>query len=250
MSTAAPPSRPHLVDVQAVPPQPGPHYEKRWLILVTVCIAQLMLLIDATVVNVALPSAQHALHFSTANREWVVTAYVLAFGSLLPLGGRMSDLWGRKLMFVLGALGFAAASAAAGAAQSFTVLIAARALQGVFGALLAPAAIAMIAVTFTDPAERAKAFGAFGAIGAAAGALGLLLGGVLTSYVSWRWCMFVNVAFAVLALLGAMTLMTNNTNPDKPRLDVLAPRSRQPGCSGSCSAPQKPRQTVGAQESH
>jgi EmrB/QacA subfamily drug resistance transporter len=216
MSPADPSSQPHLVNAQA-----DPHYEKRWLILVVVCIAQLMLLIDATVVNVALPSAQRALHFSTANREWVVTAYVLAFGSLLPLGGRMSDLWGRKLMFVIGALGFAAASAAAGAAQSFTMLIAARAVQGLFGALVAPAAIAMIAVTFTDPAERAKAFGVFGAIGAGAGALGLLLGGVLTSYVSWRWCMYINVAFGALALLGAVTLMTNNTNPDKPRLDLL-----------------------------
>jgi EmrB/QacA subfamily drug resistance transporter len=215
-ATADPPSKPHLVN-----PQSDPHHEKRWLILVTVCLAQLMLLIDATVVNVALPSAQQALHFSTANREWVITAYVLAFGSLLPLGGRMSDLWGRKLMFVVGALGFAAASAAGGAAQSLTMLIVARAAQGLFGALLAPAAIATIAVTFTDPTERAKAFGVFGAIGAAAGALGLLLGGVLTSYVSWRWCMFVNVAFAALALLGAMTLMTNNTNPDKPRLDLL-----------------------------
>jgi len=216
MSTTSPPST-----SQQLAEDVDPHYEKRWLILLTLCIAQLMLLIDATVVNVALPSAQRALHFSTANREWVVTAYVLAFGSLLPLGGRMSDLWGRKLMFVIGALGFAAASAAAGAAQSFTMLIVARALQGVFGALLAPAAIAMIAVTFTDPGERAKAFGAFGAIGAGAGALGLLLGGVLTSYVSWRWCMFVNVGFAVLALVGAVTLMTNNTNPDKPRLDLV-----------------------------
>jgi predicted MFS family arabinose efflux permease len=126
-----------------------------------------------------------------------------------------------KLTFVTGALGFSAASAVAGAAQSFTMLIVARAVQGLFGALVAPAAIAMIAVTFTDPSERAKAFGVFGAIGAAAGALGLLLGGVLTSYVSWRWCMFVNVAFGALALLGAMTLMTNNTNPDKPRLDLL-----------------------------
>jgi EmrB/QacA subfamily drug resistance transporter len=216
MSTAAAPSQPHLVDAQA-----DPHYEKRWLILVTVCLAQLMLLIDSTVVNVALPSAQRALHFSTANREWVVTAYVLAFGSLLPLGGRMSDLWGRKRMFVLGVLGFAAASVAGGAAQSFAMLIVARAAQGLFGALLAPAAIATIAVTFTDPTERAKAFGVFGAIGAAAGALGLLLGGVLTSYVSWRWCMYVNVAFGALALVGVMTLMTNNTNPDKPRLDLL-----------------------------
>lgn len=198
-----------------------PHYERRWLILATVCIAQLMLLIDSTVVNVALPSAQRALHFSTANREWVVTAYVLAFGSLLPLGGRVSDIWGRKRMFVIGALGFAAASAVGGAAQSFTMLIVARGVQGLFGAVVAPAAIATIAVTFTDPAERAKAFGVFGAISGSAGALGLLLGGVLTSYVSWRWCMFVNVAFGALALFGAMTLMTNNTNPDKPRLDLL-----------------------------
>jgi EmrB/QacA subfamily drug resistance transporter len=216
MSTADTLSQPQLINAQS-----NPHYEKRWLILATVCIAQLMLLIDSTVVNVALPSAQRALHFSTANREWVVTAYVLAFGSLLPLGGRVSDIWGRKRMFVIGALGFAAASAVGGAAQSFTMLIVARAIQGLFGALLAPAAIATIAVTFTDPTERAKAFGVFGAISGSAGALGLLLGGVLTSYVNWRWCMFVNVAFGALALLGAMTLMTNNTNPDKPRLDLL-----------------------------
>jgi EmrB/QacA subfamily drug resistance transporter len=215
MSTPDPSGQPQLVVSH------DPHYERRWLILATVCIAQLMLLIDSTVVNVALPSAQAALHFSTANREWVVTAYVLAFGSLLPLGGRVSDLWGRKRMFVIGALGFAAASAVGGAAQSFSMLIVARAVQGLFGALVAPAAIATIAVTFTNPAERAKAFGVFGAISGSAGALGLLLGGILTSYVSWRWCMFVNVAFGALALFGAMTLMTNNANPDKPRLDLL-----------------------------
>ena len=215
MSTRDPSSKPRLVASH------DPHSERRWLILATVCIAQLMLLIDSTVVNVALPSAQRALHFSSANREWVVTAYVLAFGSLLPLGGRFSVLWGRKRMFVIGALGFAAASAVGGAAQSFTMLIAARAVQGLFGALVAPAAIAMIAVTFTDATERAKAFGVFGAISGGAGALGLLLGGVLTSYVSWRWCMFVNIAFAAVALLGALALMTNNANPDKPRLDLL-----------------------------
>jgi EmrB/QacA subfamily drug resistance transporter len=198
-----------------------PHYERRWLILIVLCLAQLMLVVDSTIVNVALPSAQRALHFSTANREWIITAYVLAFGSLLPLGGRMSDLWGRKLMFVLGAIGFAGASAVGGAAQSFTMLVAARAVQGVFGALLAPAAISMIAVTFTTPADRAKAFGVFGAIGGSAGALGLLLGGVFTSYVSWRWCMFVNVAFGALALLGALKLMTNSATPDRPRLDLL-----------------------------
>jgi EmrB/QacA subfamily drug resistance transporter len=198
-----------------------PQYERRWLILATVCIAQLMLLIDSTVVNVALPSAQEALNFSTANREWVVTAYVLAFGSLLPLGGRLSDLWGRKLMFLVGAVGFAVASAVGGAAQSFTMLIVARSVQGVFAAIVAPTALATLAVTFTDPGERAKAFGVFGAISGGAGALGLLLGGILTSYVSWRWCMFVNVGFAVLAVLGAVSLMINNSNPDKPRLDLL-----------------------------
>ncbi len=198
-----------------------PQYERRWLILATVCIAQLMLLIDSTVVNVALPSAQEALNFSTANREWVVTAYVLAFGSLLPLGGRLSDLWGRKLMFLVGAVGFAAASAVGGAAQNFTMLIVARSVQGVFAAIVAPTALATLAVTFTEPAERAKAFGVFGAISGGAGALGLLLGGILTSYVSWRWCMFVNVGFAVLAVVGAVSLMINNSNPDKPRLDLL-----------------------------
>jgi EmrB/QacA subfamily drug resistance transporter len=212
-----PPPRLHAAD--DVPSDP--HHDRRWLILVVLCLAQLMIVVDSTIVNVALPSAQRALHFSTANREWIITAYVLAFGSLLPLGGRMSDLWGRKLMFALGAAGFAASSAVAGAAQSFTMLVAARAAQGMFGALLAPAAIAMIAITFTEPTERAKAFGVFGAIGGSAGALGLLLGGVFTSYVSWRWCMFVNVAFGALALFGALQLMTNNANPDKPRLDIL-----------------------------
>jgi EmrB/QacA subfamily drug resistance transporter len=196
-------------------------HERRWLILATVSIAQLMLLIDSTVVNVALPSAQQALNFSTANREWVVTAYVLAFGSLLPLGGRLSDLWGRKRMFLIGAVGFAAASAVGGAAQGFTMLIVARSIQGIFAAIVAPTALATLAVTFTDPAERAKAFGVFGAISGGAGALGLLLGGILTSYVSWRWCMFVNVVFAVLAVVGALTLMINNSNPDKPLLDLL-----------------------------
>jgi EmrB/QacA subfamily drug resistance transporter len=197
-----------------------PHYERRWLILLVVLIAQLMILVDATVINVALPSAQKALHFSNANREWVITGYVLAFGSLLPLGGRMADLWGRKRMFIIGLIGFGVMSSLAGAAPDTATLLVARTLQGVFGAVLAPAALSVIPVTFTDLSERNKAFAIFGAVAGAAGALGLLLGGVLTSYADWRWTMFVNVAFAVVALIGALTLMTNSADPRQPRLDL------------------------------
>jgi MFS family permease len=143
MSTAeVPPARtagnPELPHQAGASPQADPHYRQRWLILVIVCLAQLMILIDATVINVALPSAQRALHFSAANREWVITTYVLAFGSLLPLGGRLADLLGRKAMFLGGAVGFGAMSALAGAAPNFTTLLIARTFQGVFAAMLAP----------------------------------------------------------------------------------------------------------------
>jgi EmrB/QacA subfamily drug resistance transporter len=198
-----------------------PHYERRWLILVVVCLAQLMILVDATVVNVALPSAQRALHFSNANREWVITAYVLAFGSLLPLGGRLADLFGRKRMFLIGLVGFGAMSALAGASPNFSVLLIARTLQGVFAALLAPSALSVIPVTFTDTAERNRAFAVFGAIAGSSGALGLLLGGVLTSYASWRWTMYVNDVFAVVAIVGALTLMHNVVHRVRPKLDIL-----------------------------
>ncbi|WP_329128573.1 MFS transporter [Streptomyces sp. NBC_01476] len=197
-----------------------PHYERRWLILLVVLISQVMILIDATVINVALPSAQKSLHFSDAARQWVVTAYVLAFGSLLPLGGRLADLVGRKLMFVVGLVGFGVFSALAGAAPDTAVLLIARTLQGVFAAALAPTAVSMITVTFTDPTERNKAFAVFGAVGGSAGALGLLLGGVLTSSLDWRWTMFVNIAFAAVALVGALALMTNSADPHRPRLDL------------------------------
>jgi EmrB/QacA subfamily drug resistance transporter len=198
-----------------------PHYERRWLILLVVSLAQLMILVDATIINVALPSAQRALHFSAANREWVITAYVLAFGSLLPLGGRFADLFGRKAMFVTGAVGFGAMSALAGASPNFTTLLLARALQGVSAAILAPAALSVIPVTFTDTSERNRAFAVFGAVAGSSGALGLLLGGILTSYESWRWTMYVNDVFAVLAIFGALSLMTNERNPLKPRLDII-----------------------------
>jgi EmrB/QacA subfamily drug resistance transporter len=193
---------------------------RRWRILAVLGIAQLMVVLDATVVNIALPSAQKALHFSNGNRQWIITAYALAFGSLLLLGGRIGDLCGRKRTFVGGAIGFALASAVGGAAQSFDVLVAARALQGVFAALLAPAALSLLTTTFTDPGERGKAFAVWGAIGGGAGALGLLLGGVLTQSLSWRWTMFVNLGFAVPAALGAFALLRSESNAVKPRIDV------------------------------
>jgi EmrB/QacA subfamily drug resistance transporter len=192
----------------------------RWWILGVLGIAQLMVVLDATVVNIALPSAQKALHFSNDNRQWIVTAYALAFGSLLLLGGRIGDLFGRKRTFVGGAIGFAVASALGGAAQSFDVLVAARALQGVFAALLAPAALSLLTTTFTNPDERGKAFAVWGAIGGGAGALGLLLGGVLTQSLSWRWTMFVNLGFAIPAALGAFALLHSESNAVKPRIDV------------------------------
>ena len=192
---------------------------RRWLILGVVCLAQLMVVLDATVVNIALPSAQHDLAFNNADRQWVVTAYSLAFGGLLLLGGRLSDLVGRKRMLILGIVGFALASALGGAAQNFTMLLIARAVQGAFGAMLAPAALSTLTVTFTNPAERGKAFGIFGAIAGAGGAVGLLLGGVLTEYLSWRWCLYVNVIFSVIAVAAAIRLLSRDQRDPNVHLD-------------------------------
>jgi EmrB/QacA subfamily drug resistance transporter len=192
---------------------------RRWLILGTVGLAQLMVVLDATVVNIALPSAQRALGFTTIDRQWVVTAYALAFGSLLLFGGRLGDLIGRKITFLAGALGFAAASAVGGAATSFAMLVVARAAQGAFGALLAPAALSILSTTFSDPKERGKAFGAYGAIVGAGGAIGLVLGGLLTEYLTWRWCLYVNLVFAGLASAGAVLLLTNQRARTRTRVD-------------------------------
>jgi EmrB/QacA subfamily drug resistance transporter len=197
-----------------------PHHDRRWLILAILGIAQLMVVLDATIVNIALPSAQKDLGFGDSDRQWIVTAYALAFGSLLLLGGRIGDLFGRKWVFIAGLIGFAVASALGGAAQSFGMLVAARAAQGVFGALLAPAALSLLATTFTDPAERNKAFGVFGAIAGSGAAVGLLLGGVLTEALDWRWCLYVNLIFAAVAAFGAFTYMVNQAHPDKPKLDI------------------------------
>ncbi len=196
---------------------PGRH---RWLILAVVGIAQLMVVLDITVVNIALPSAQRSLHFSAVDRQWVVTAYALAFGSLLLLGGRLADLLGRKVTFMTGLAGFAAASAAGGAATSLGMLVAARACQGAFAAVMAPSALSILTVTFSDPKDRGKAFGVFGAIAGSGGAVGLLLGGALTEYLSWRWTLYVNLVFAGLAFAGAAVLLRRQVAGGHPRLDV------------------------------
>lgn len=175
----------------------------RWKALIFIALAQLMVVLDATIVNIALPSAQQDLGISDGNRQWVITAYALAFGGLLLFGGRIADLWGRKRAFVVGLVGFAGASALGGAATSGAMMFGARALQGAFGALLAPAALSLLAVMFTDAKERAKAFGIYGAIAGGGGAVGFILGGVLTEYLDWRWTFFVNIPFAAVAALGA-----------------------------------------------
>jgi EmrB/QacA subfamily drug resistance transporter len=197
-----------------------PHHDRRWLILGVIGIAQLLVVLDVTIVNIALPSAQADLGFSDDDRQWVVTAYALAFGSLLLLGGRIGDLFGRKWTFIAGLLGFAGASALGGAAQSFGLLVAARALQGAFAALLAPAALSLLATTFTDPAERGKAFGVYGAIAGTGGAFGLLLGGFLTEVVDWRWCLYVSILFAVPAAVAGVRLLHHVPAQTRPRLDI------------------------------
>jgi EmrB/QacA subfamily drug resistance transporter len=205
-----------MTDVNAVSSAP----DRRWLILGVIGLAQLMVVLDATIMNIALPSAQRALHFSTADRQWVVTAYTLAFGSLLLLGGRLADLLGRKVTFMVGLLGFAGVSAIGGASVNFAMLVTARACQGVFAALLVPSALSLLTTTFTEPKDRGKAFGVYGAIAAAGGAVGLLLGGALTEYLSWRWTLYVNLFFAGVAFIGAAVLLERRPSPVKPKLDI------------------------------
>ncbi|MFE4503733.1 MFS transporter [Rhodococcus sp. NPDC056743] len=208
-------------EIDKSPAPPGGNHAKRWLILAVLGIAQLMVVLDATIVNIALPAAQRSLEFGDSDRQWIITAYALAFGSLLLLGGRLSDLFGRRRTFIVGLIGFAVTSAIGGAAVNFEMLVAARAGQGVFGALLAPAALSLLSVTFTDPAERAKAFGIFGAVAGGGGAIGLLLGGALTEWVDWRWCLYVNLFFAAIALVGAVLLLAPHvTTGARPKLDI------------------------------
>ena len=196
------------------------HYDRRWRILGVLGLAQLMVILDSTIVNIALPSAQKALHFSNADRQWIVTAYSLAFGSLLLLGGRIGDIVGRKRALIIGLVGFAAASAIGGSSVDFTMLVIARTVQGVFGALLAPSVLALLVTTFTDLKERGRAFAIYGAIAGAGGALGLLLGGILTSYASWRWTLFVNLVFAVIATVGAFLWLKDDRDVVHDPMDL------------------------------
>ncbi len=193
---------------------------RRWAILALLGVAQLMVVLDATIVTIALPSAQRALGFSTDSRQWAVTAYALAFGSLLLLGGKLGDLFGRKWTFIAGLIGFAVASGIGGLAQSFGMLVGARALQGAFGALLAPSALSLLTVTFAGSPDRAKAFGIFGAIAGGGASVGLLLGGVLTQTLSWRWCLYVNVLIALPTVFVALRLLVNHPPEGRPRIDV------------------------------
>jgi EmrB/QacA subfamily drug resistance transporter len=195
-------------------------HSRRWWTLAVLGLAQLMVVLDATIVNIALPSAQVDLGFGNADRQWVVTAYALAFGGLLLLGGRLADLFGRRRTLMIGLAGFALASALGGAATGFGTLVAARALQGVFGAVLAPSALSLLTITFSDPKERGKAFGIFGGIAGAGAAIGLLLGGVLTEYASWRWTLYVNVPIALLAGIGAIRFVRKVAPAKGVHLDI------------------------------
>jgi EmrB/QacA subfamily drug resistance transporter len=193
--------------------------DRRWLILLVVAVAQLMVVLDSTIVNIALPSAQRALGFPNSDRQWVVTAYALSFGSLLLVGGRLGDMFSRKRVFIAGLIGFAVASAIGGASVSFGMLVAARALQGAFGAVLAPSALGTLVSTFREPRERGRAFGVFGSVAAGGGAVGLILGGVLTQYLSWRWTLYVNLLFAAVAVVGALAWIRDSRADDRPRMD-------------------------------
>ncbi|MGW1059188.1 MFS transporter [Micromonospora rubida] len=211
-STSSAPASPGATATSAHP--------RRWIALAIIAIAQLMVVLDATIVNIALPNAQIDLNISDADRQWVVTAYTLAFGGLLLLGGRIADYWGRKRTFLVGMAGFALASALGGLAQSGGLLFAARALQGAFGALLAPAALALLTVLFTETKERAKAFAVYGAISGGGAAVGLLLGGVLTEYANWRWCLLVNIPVAIIAIIAAIPLVPESRAHGDTRYDV------------------------------
>jgi len=193
---------------------------RRWWALTVLAAAQLMIVLDASIVNIALPSAQQDLGISNADRQWVVTAYTLSFGALLLLGGRIADYTGRKRTFVIGLIGFAAASALGGLAANQELLFAARALQGGFAALMAPASLSLVTVTFTEPKERAKAFGVFGALAGGGAAIGLIVGGVLTEYTSWRWCLGVNVPVALIVAAAAIPLVHESKAHGDTRYDV------------------------------
>lgn len=194
---------------------------RRFWALGVIVVAQLMVVLDNSIVTVALPSIQSDLHISVADRQWAFTAYTLAFGGLLLLGGRFADYVGRKRVFEIGLLGFAAASIFGGVAQNAGMLFGARAAQGVFAALLAPAALSLLTVTFTDAKERARAFGVYGAVSAGGLSIGLITGGMLTQWASWRWTLLVNVFIALIAFVGSRRLVTESKAEGKAHYDLL-----------------------------
>jgi EmrB/QacA subfamily drug resistance transporter len=200
--------------------QPAPLDPKRFRALVVIAIAQLMVVLDSAVVIIALPSAQRSLHISTANRQWMLTAYTLSFAGFLLLGGRIADYWGRKRMFIISLIGFAAASALGGLAVNSAMLFGARALQGVFAAIMAPAALSLLTVAFTEPKERARAFGVYGGIAGGGAAIGLILGGALTQYASWRWTLLINVPIAIVAAIIAVPFVTESRSPTRHGYDI------------------------------
>jgi EmrB/QacA subfamily drug resistance transporter len=215
---------PHAADAAPTRTPPGTSEPpaRPWAAIVVIAVAQLMIALDATVVNIALPSAQQALGFDDQDRQWVITAYTLTFAGLLLLGGRVADLVGRRTAFLGGLVGFAAASALAGAAPNFAVLTAGRALQGACAAVLAPTALSLVAMTFSDPKQRAKAFGVYGAVASSGGAAGLILGGALTEYATWRWCLYVNVIIAAGAFVAGRMFLPSAPATHQNRFDLLS----------------------------
>ena len=207
MTSSTHTARDRILTTDAMHRRPDP---RRWWALVLLALAEFMVILDASIVNIALPSIQHGLHFSKDNLAWVVNAYILAFGGLLLLGGRLADLRGRRHMFIVGLLVFGGASLAGGLSQSQGQLIASRAVQGVGAAMLAPAALALVTAIFSEGAERNKALGIWGAVAGSGAAAGVLLGGVLTSGLNWRWVLFVNVPVAILAAVIAPRLLSES----------------------------------------
>ena len=211
------PARAGRAEAPTVVVAPDP---KRWFALAVISVCQLMLVLDSSIMNIALPHAQHALGISDADRQWVVTAYTLGFGGLLLLGGRVADFVGRKRVFIAGLLGFAVASALGGIANNGPLLYASRGLQGVFAAAMAPAALSLLTTTFTEPRERARAFSVYGGISGGGAALGLVLGGLLTQYASWRWCLLVNVPIALVTAAAAGYLLRESRATGITRYDL------------------------------
>jgi EmrB/QacA subfamily drug resistance transporter len=211
------------IATEAIAPPPeiaNPASPRKWLALAVIAVSQLLIVLDATIVNIALPTAQKALDISDADRQWMITAYTLAFGGLLLLGGRIADYTGRKRAFIIGLLGFAAASALGGLAQNEGMLFSARALQGAFGALMAPAALSLLTVTFTEAKDRARAFGVYGAVSGGGGAIGLLMGGLLTEYASWRWTLLVSAPIAIVAALAASRYVSESKAKGNTKYDL------------------------------